>query len=114
MERELRSPDGPSELEGTRSASQSLTDELDKSRTVTPDGEEHEVIDGIDPMAMSDRDTMAKGQEMQERSGLPLISSRGGDEDASVTSIDNMDLDHVIEDDNTAEESAAVKNVGLA
>ena len=112
MERELRSTDGASELEGARAASQTLADQLDDSRTVTPDIDEHEVIHGIDPIMLKDGDTPFSGQEMQERSGIPMLSSRAGGEPA--TTIDSMDLDQVMEDEHTTEESAAVKNVGLA
>jgi hypothetical protein len=112
MERELTSTDGASELEGARLTSQTLADQLDDSRTVTPDGDEHEIIHGIDPTMLSNDDTPFSGQEMKERSGIPMLSSRAGGE--PVTTIDSMDLDQVVEDDNITEESAAVKNVGLA
>lgn len=112
MERELRSTDGAFELEGAQSASQTLTDRLDESRTVTPDGDDHEIIHGIDPSMLSNVDASFSGQEMQERSGIPMLSGRAGGE--LVTTIDSMDLDQVMEDENMTEESAAVKNIGLA
>ena len=112
MERELRSTDGASELDGACAASQALADQLDNSRTVTPDVDEHEVIHGIDPAMLDNNDMPFSRQEMQERSGMPMLSSRAGGE--PVTTIDSMDLDQVMEDENTTEESAAVKNVGLA
>lgn len=112
MERELRTTDGASELEGARAASQTLADQLDESRTVTPDGDDHEVIHGVDPSMLSNDDNPFSGQEMQERSGMPMLSSIAGGE--PVITIDSMDLDQVMEDDNITEESAAVKNVGLA
>lgn len=112
MERELRSTDGASELEDVSAASQHLADRLDESRTVTPGGDEPEVIHGVDPTMFGNGDTPFSGQEMQERGGMPMLSSRAGDEPAST--IDSMDLDQVIEDENVTEESAAVKNIELA
>jgi hypothetical protein len=112
MERELRSTDGAFELDGTQSASQTLANQLDESRTVTPDGDDHEIIHGIDPSMLSNVDTPFSGQEMQERSSMPMLSGRAGGE--LVTTIDSMDLDQVMEDENITEESAAVKNIGLA
>jgi hypothetical protein len=112
MEQELRSTDSASELEGARAASQALADQLDDSRTVTPAVDEREVIHGIDPAMLNNDDMPFSGQEMQERSVMPMLSSRAGGE--PVTTIDSMDLDQVMEDENTTEESAAVKNVGLA
>lgn len=110
MERELRSSN-ESELEIARAASQHLADQLDESRTVTPGGDEPEVIHGVDPTLLGNNDAPFSGQEMQERSGMLMLSGRGGGEAAST--IDKMDLDQVMEDENTTEESAAVRSVEL-
>lgn len=110
MEKELRSNDGVSEFEEGRTASQQLIDHLDESRTVTPG--ETEVIHGIDPTMLGRDDTPFSGQEMQERTGAPLLSGGAGGE--SVSTIDSMDLDQVVDDENVTEESAAVKHVELA
>ena len=105
MERELRSPDF--EMDGP----QHLANCVDESRTVTPCGDEPEVIHGVDPALLSNDDTPISGQEMQERSGMPMLSSRAGDQ--SATTIDRMDLDQVVEDDNLTEASPAVQHVDL-
>jgi hypothetical protein len=110
MERELRSPDALSE-EGFHAAS-NPADGLDESRTVTPGGDEPEVIHGVDPTLFGNNDGTFSGLEMQERSGMPMLSSRLGGEPTGT--IDSMDLDQVMEDENTAEASAAVKHVDLA
>jgi len=74
-------------------------------------------IDGVDPdESLSYRKEQERGQEMQERGGMPMLSgrrqsvvdSRGGNESAVI---DSMDLDSVIEDEHTAEQSAAVRNL---
>jgi hypothetical protein len=102
-ERELNG----SEMEDARFASQQ---QLDESRTVTPGGYEpnHGVIHGVDPTLLGHDDSHLLGQEMQERSGIPMLSGRGG-----AATIDSMDLDQVIEDEHTAAESAAVRSVEL-
>jgi len=56
-------------------------------------------------------DEPSQGQEMQERSNLRMLSSRAAEK---PTTIDNMDLDQVMEDDHVAKESTAVKHVGFA
>ncbi len=86
-----------------------------------PNGsKQHEVIVGIDPslginpslLTKHYDDTKAK-QEMEERSGIPMLSGRPMSKEKAAT-IDEMDLDQVVEDANIREESAAVKRVGFA
>ena len=97
-------------MEAARVASQHLVDQLDESRTVTPgvDEPDHEIIHGVDPNLLGNDDSPFSGQEMQERSGIPMLSGRGG-----ASTIDSMDLDQVMEDEHTAGESAAVRSVEL-
>jgi len=60
---------------------------------------------------------MKSGQEMemQERSGIPMLATRsiGGSSVMGTSTIDSMDLDQVLQDENVREESAAVKRVGF-
>lgn len=110
MEIELRSSDGSLEYGDACAASQQLIDHLDESsRTVTPG--ETEVIHGVDPIMLGHSDTPFSGQEMQERTGAPLLSSRAGGE--PLGTIDSMDLEQVVQDDNVTEESPAVKHIEL-
>ena len=111
MERELRSTEGVSDLAGVRAASEHLADRVDESRTVTPGEIEPEVIHGVDPTLFGNDDSPFSVQEMQERSGIPMLAGRAGGE---TSTIDSMDLDQVMEDENRTEESAAVKHVELA
>jgi hypothetical protein len=116
MERELRSSDESSDFDAARAASENLANHLsDRSMTITPNGSEgHEVIEGVDPTMLSNYDTSFSGHEMQERSGMPMLSGRasGGEEEANT--IDCMDLDQVVEDGNVKEENASVEHVGIA
>ena len=115
-ERELRSSDESSDFDAARAASQNLANHLsDRSMTITPNGSEgHEVIEGVDPTMLSNYDTpFLSGQEMQERSGMPMLSGRAGGGVVQANTIDCMDLDQVMEDGNVTEESATVKHVGI-
>ncbi len=94
-------------------ASHHLVNGVDESRTVTPGGDEpHELIHGVDPSLLSNDDAPFLGQEMQERNGMPMLSSRSKGEPANT--IYSMDMDQVMEDENITEESAAVRHVELA
>ena len=110
MEQEFRSTVGPSEIDGVHAASLHLADRMDESRTVTPGEIEHEIIHGVDPTLLGNDDSPFSGREMQERSDMPILSSKANDDS---TTIDTMDLDQVMEDEITTEESAAVKHVDL-
>jgi len=58
--------------------------------------------------------TIHSNQEMQERGTMRLIPNGGSQNHSSAHSsstIDNMDLDQVVEDDNLAVESKAVRHV---
>jgi hypothetical protein len=94
-----------------------LNDESGSSGTITH--EEHEVLIGVDPTTTGvDPSELMKngedrqGQEMQERNGLSLLSRPVSNTTPSST-IDGMDLDQVLEDENVSKESEAVKHVGF-
>ncbi|TVY84170.1 hypothetical protein LSUE1_G000958 [Lachnellula suecica] len=70
--------------------------------------EQHEVIVGIDP-----KEIMDNGQEMQERSSMRMLAGATKENEKPGT-VDSMDLDEVVEDANSAGESAAVKHVGFS
>jgi hypothetical protein len=69
-----------------------------------------EIIMGVDPSLL---DSHSSGQEMQERSSMRMLSARPKDGVANTKPIDIMDLDQVMEDDNIARESGAVRRVGF-
>lgn len=74
--------------------------------------EQAEVILGIDPLIEVGPEGSFRGQEMQERKSMRIISSRPqGSADARNT-IDSMDLDHFVED-HPETESGAVQHVGF-
>ena len=89
------------DLDGPRAASRSLAQSINGNES--------------QEMAMSFNSSLpdepSQGQEMQERSNLRMLSSRAAEK---PTTIDNMDLDQVMEDDHVAKESTAVKHVGFA
>ena len=92
-----------------------LNDESGSSGTITH--EEHEVLIGFDPTTtgVDPSELMKNGdekQEMQERNGLSLLS-RPVSNTAPSSTIDSMDLDQVVEDENVSKESEAVKHVGF-
>jgi len=95
-----------------------LNDENGSSGTITH--EEHEVLIGIDPITtgvnpvelIKNGDEKQEMQEMQERNGLSLLS-RPMSNTAQSSTIDSMDLDQVVEDENVSRESEAVKHVGF-
>lgn len=90
-------------------------------RSVTPkQNEGHEVIIGVDPFQIIENDGhdghdehQFVGQEMQERSSLPILSSHAKDTQQSIT-MDSMDVDEVMQDADVREESVAVKHVGFS
>jgi hypothetical protein len=100
-EKEIGDPD----FEGAQAASSSLAQSfaLNGNRG-------QEMIEGVDPNM---HETPSSGQEMQERSSMRMLAAkpRGGAENAKP--IDLMDLDQVMEDDNVAQESGAVMQIGL-
>ena len=71
---------------------------------------DHEIIVGVDPNDL-ESNVQSSGQEMQERSSMRMMA--GMSQEKSST-IDNMDLDEVMEDEHAAGESAAVKHVGFS
>ena len=56
----------------------------------------------------------SRGQEMQERKSMRMLPSRARTGAEARNPMDNMDLDRVVEDSHVAEESGAVKNIGLS
>ena len=70
---------------------------------------------GINPISDNAHDHDDNNQEMQERGTMRMIPSVGGLQTRSSahtsSTIDNMDLDQVVEDDNIAVESKAVRHV---
>lgn len=75
--------------------------------------EDHMVI-GIDPLLLAkeqDHESESTGVEMQERVNAPLLGQmrRKESDNISLETIDHMDM--VVEDSQTAEESAAVQHV---
>jgi len=103
-EKELRS-DEPSNIDDNRAG-------IMEDVVATNGKQEHEIIVGVDPsLIMKDNEDI--GQEMTERGGMPMLSSRKMSV-AQMSTIDSMDLDQVIEDEHAAEESVAVKRVGFA
>lgn len=75
-------------------------------------GEPPEVIVGIDPFAEGNPEGSPRGVEMQERKSMRMLPSRTRSTETRDP-MDNMDLDHVVEDSHVAEESGAVKHVGF-
>ena len=98
-----------SDWNGARTATQSLATRLTDGPATSNDDNGHEVIVGVDPSLLDTRNNPSHGQEMQERNSMRMLSRRTNGE--KMSTIDSMDLDQVMEDDNTREESAAVKNV---
>jgi hypothetical protein len=105
-DRKLGYTDSGFNMASARAASQMMADRIDDSRTVTPGDDEHEVIHGVDPML---EDSSFSGQEMQERSNMPMLSASS----TRAKTIDSMDLDQVVEDEHGAKESAAVRDLGM-
>lgn len=62
---------------------------------------------GVDPYSN-------KGQEMRERGTLRMASGSQTHSTQSSSTLDHMDLDEVIEDNNVAVESKAVRRVDFA
>ena len=99
MERELRGSDD-STWEGGLVGDQQTTN-----------GNAYDVIVGVDPSLLTKHGDDPK-VEMTERSGLPMLSRPNSNARPSST-IDCMDLDQVVEDEDVTKESAAVKQVGF-
>jgi len=76
-----------------------------------PSSQSHEVLVGVDPSLLENTnfESPKPTQEMQERSGMPMLSRATS---GPTNSLDNMDL--IMEDDSVAGESPAVKRVGFA
>lgn len=67
-----------------------------------------EMIEGVDPDLI---EAPPIGQEMQERNSMRMLLTQNGTE--KTKPIDLMDMDQVMEDENVAQESGAVKRVGF-
>jgi hypothetical protein len=68
------------------------------------------MIIGVDP---NTNENPSPGQEMQERSSMRMLSARAGNGSENTKPIDIMDLDQIMEDENVAMESGAVRHVGF-
>ncbi|PBP24204.1 ubiquitin interaction domain-containing protein [Diplocarpon rosae] len=75
--------------------------------------EDLEVIMGV-PIDDMGKETPSQTQEMQERNGMPLLSTRPQRSVTKPSTVDSMDIDQVTEDGQVARESDAVKRVGFA
>jgi len=91
---------GDTDFEGAQAAASSL------AQSLAQNGNGNEILMGVDPNS-----DMSSGQEMQERSGMRMLSARPMD--GAQKAIDIMDMDQVMEDDAVAQESGAVKHVGF-
>ncbi|CAL3965787.1 unnamed protein product [Diplocarpon coronariae] len=72
-----------------------------------------EVILGV-PIDDMGKETPTQTQEMQEKNGMSLLSTRAQGSATKPGTLDSMDLDHVIEGGEAARESPAVKRVDFA
>jgi len=72
-----------------------------------------DVIIGVDPTQLIDVETQFTRQEMQERNSLRVLSTRPNGSIQRPATIDSMDMDQIMEDTDTRDESAAVKHVGF-
>ncbi|KAH6684481.1 hypothetical protein B0J14DRAFT_572979 [Halenospora varia] len=90
-----------------KAASQSLA-----GRLADDDSKENkqEILVGLDPFQINGQ---SSGQEMQERSNMPMIAGLPSGKPTKQATIDSMDLDEVLEDDKIQEPSPAVKHVGF-
>jgi hypothetical protein len=75
--------------------------------------EDPEIIVGIDPFMEVGPEISFRGQEMQERKSMRMLPSRVRGNAETRDPMDNMDLDHVVEDSRVAEESGAVRHIAL-
>ncbi|KAK2628508.1 hypothetical protein QTJ16_001611 [Diplocarpon rosae] len=75
--------------------------------------EDLEVIMGV-PIDDMVKETPPQTQEMQERNGMPLLSTRPQRSVTKPSTLDSMDIDQVTKDSEVARESDAVKRVGFA
>lgn len=108
-ERELRASDW-SDFDAVRAATENMTTSMG--------GDQGEMIIGVDPSLISLPTYQESNQEMQEMTerpggGIPMLGGRPAPTQGQFGTIDGMDLDRVIEDQDVREESAAVKRVGF-
>jgi hypothetical protein len=103
-EREIRSSD-----ESVYS-NQSTKPKVSFGNPLHPVNEEMIPLVGVDPSLLANNHIDPKGQEMQERTGMPMLAGRPTSSRQSKT-IDSMDLDQVVEDADVVEESAAASAV---
>jgi hypothetical protein len=109
FERDL-GENGELSFEEAHSASQNLASNTGEG---SHNQENLEVIMGVDP-SLQQHDGGSSAQEMTELGGMRfgMMGSAAGN--AKRSTIDNMDLDEVVEDQHVAEPSGAVKRVGFA
>lgn len=106
-EKELRGNDESTIADGNLGNGAGIMEDV-----VPTNGKHHEIIVGVDPSLIM-RDNEDVGQEMQERGAMPMLSGRKMSMQ-QMSTVDSMDLDQVVEDENVAEESTAVKGIGFA
>ncbi|KAH7321720.1 hypothetical protein BKA65DRAFT_512841 [Rhexocercosporidium sp. MPI-PUGE-AT-0058] len=107
--RELRNSGGSEEAEA--SSTQQGTSFSGMSGGEQHSSQDHEVLVGVDPSLLDNTnfESPPRTQEMQERSGMPMLSRVTS---GQTNALDTMDL--IMEDEVVAGESAAVKRVGFA
>jgi hypothetical protein len=106
-EKELRGNDESTTADGNLGNGAGIMEDV-----VPTNGKRHEIIVGVDPSLIM-RDNEDVRQEMQERGAMPMLSGRKMSMQ-QMSTVDSMDLDQVVEDENVAEESTAVKGIGFA
>jgi hypothetical protein len=106
-ETELRGSDESTTVDGHLGNGGGIMEDV-----VPTNGKQHDIIVGVDPSLIM-KDNESAGQEMKERGMMPMLSGRKMSMQ-QVDTIDTMDLDQVVvEDEHIAEESTAVKRVGF-
>ncbi|TAQ86641.1 hypothetical protein B7494_g5012 [Chlorociboria aeruginascens] len=105
---ESPSAEDPDEVHRAKETSKNLIARLGLGNGIAED--QHKVIMGVDPSAAQEK------QEMQELGRMSMLSRRPKDGETDTDTVDGMDLDleRVMEDEHTTEESAAVKHVEYA
>ena len=92
-------------------ASDAPSDSLATPTTDATDHSMHNVIMGVDPRANGHSEL--KFQEMQERDNGSILASRPKSDTPSASAMDSMEMNQVIDDDDIANESEAVKEVAF-
>jgi hypothetical protein len=104
---------GELSFDGARSASQNLAMSMEDGTQSSVNRRDNDIIMGVDP-SMLQKNRESSAQEMKELGGMRFSMMAGAGNNAKPSTIDNMDLDEVVEDQRVAEPSGAVKHVGFA